>query len=139
MATKKRSKPADADPASLNVEAFLALFPENIQAVAQQLRLLVRQAVPNLREAVYPGWKLIGYRQIDQGRGRYFCFIAPLADEVRLGFEYGVLMGDPYELLQGTGTQVRYISIRTTSEIQAAAFVFMIAEAADVAAHRRRG
>jgi hypothetical protein len=99
--------------------------------------LLIRQAVPNLREAVYPGWKLIGYRQIDQGRGRYFCFIAPLADEVRLGFEYGVLMNDPYQLLRGTGTQVRYIPIRTMAEIQPAALVFMIAEAADVAAHRR--
>ena len=111
MPTKRRSKPADSAHAPPTVEAFLAPFPENIQAVAQQLRLLVRQAVPNLREAVYPGWKLIGYRQIDQERSRYFCFIAPLADEVRLGFEYGVLMDDPYELLRGTGTQVRYIPI----------------------------
>jgi hypothetical protein len=62
--------------------------------------------VPEVEEAGYPGWKLIGYRH-----KRYFCFIAPKVDQVQLGFEHGRTLPDPAGLLEGTGKQVRYVTL----------------------------
>src|SRR5215207_527676 len=81
-------------------EQFLAPFPHEIRALADQLRQLIKQAILNTIEAVYPGWKLIGYREQDGKRSRYFCFVAPFEDRVMLGFEYGVLMTDTVGLLE---------------------------------------
>jgi hypothetical protein len=68
-------------------EEFLSAFPPAIQALAYELRALVKETIPSVSEAVNPGWKLIGYRA---GAGRsdaYFCFIAPFPNRVMLGFE----------------------------------------------------
>jgi len=121
-------------------EQFLAAFTPEIHALADRLRALVRQTVPNTVEAVYPGWKLIGYRQFDGGKSRYFCFVAPSPDRVTLGFEYGVLLSDAAGLLEGTGTQVRYVTICAAEDIREPELAALIAEAAMVAATRgRRG
>ena len=121
-------------------EQFLAAFRPEIGALADRLRALIRQAVPNITEAVYPGWKLIGYRQLDGGKSRYFCYVAPYSDHVRLGFEYGVLLSDAAGLLEGAGTQVRHVTIRAASDIREPELAALIAEAAMVAATRgRRG
>lgn len=105
-----------------------------MQALAKELRELVRQTLPGVTEAVYPGWKLIGYR-MPQTRGSvYVGFVAPLADRVVLGFEWGVLMPDPKGLLTGDGRQVRQIVIRRMQDIHPAPFATLIKEAARVAA-----
>jgi hypothetical protein len=119
--------------ADLSPEAFLARYPAAMAALAETLRQLVKASVPNVAEAVYPGWKLIGYRLLDRPGGRYFCFIAPLADEVRLGFEYGVEL-QPHDLLEGSGTQVRYVPMRSAEMIDPERLAPLIAEAAMVAA-----
>ncbi len=121
----------------LTPEAFLARYPAAVAALAETLRQLVKASMSNVAEAVYPGWKLIGYRLLDRPGGRYFCFIAPLADEVRLGFEYGVELR-PHRLLEGSGTQVRYVRVRSAEMIDPEQLAPLIAEAALVAATRRR-
>jgi hypothetical protein len=55
----------------LTPEAFLATYPAAVAALAETLRQLVKASVPNVAEAVYPGWKLIGYRLLDRPGGRY--------------------------------------------------------------------
>jgi hypothetical protein len=94
--------------------------------------------VPNITEAVCVGWKLIGYRVLDRPGGRYFCFIAPLTDEVRLGFEYGVQLADQH-LLEGSGSRVRYVRVRGTEKIVAERLTPLIVEAAMLAVTRGRG
>jgi hypothetical protein len=127
-------------------EQFLAAFPPDIRALADQLRQLVKDTIPSTSEAVYPGWKLIGYRQQDGRRNpdarrgsRYFCFVAPFADRVMLGFEYGVLMADEAGLLEGDGKQVRYVTLRAADDVRPRELSALIAEAAMVAATRTRG
>jgi hypothetical protein len=121
-------------------EQFLATFPPEIRALADQLRALITRTVTEADEAVYTGWRLIGYRMRDRGRSRYFCYIAPFADRVTLGFEYGVLLNNDAGLLEGTGTQVRYVTIRELDDIREQELTALIAEAAAVAATvRRRG
>jgi hypothetical protein len=120
-------------------EQFLATFPAEIRALADQLRALVRQTVTEVEEAVYTGWRLIGYRVRDGRRSRYFCYIAPFEDRITLGFEYGVLLSNDAGLLEGAGTQVRYVTIRQLDDIREQELTALIAEAAAVAATLKRG
>ena len=69
-------------------------------------------------EAVYTGWHLIGYRVREGRRSRYFCFVAPFEDRIGLGFEYGVLLTNDAGLLEGGGTQVRYVTIHRVEDIR---------------------
>jgi hypothetical protein len=43
-------------------EEFLSEFPPEIQALANQLRELVKETIPSVREAVYTGWKAMAHR-----------------------------------------------------------------------------
>ncbi len=125
-------------PAKPTPEEFLSAFPPEIQRLANELRVLVKETVPNVKEAVYTGWKLIGYR-VKKGRSdAYFCFIAPFENRVMLGFEYGVQLFDPNLWLEGDGTQVRYLTVREQDDIEAEAFRAFIAEAAQIALERKR-
>ena len=119
-------------------EQFLAAFPPAIQALADQLRTLVKRTIPNADEAVYLGWRLIGYRVREGRRSRYFCFVAPFEDRVALGFEYGVLLRNEAGLLDGDGTQVRYVTIRRAEDAREQELAALIAEAAMVATTFRR-
>lgn len=95
---------------------ILAPHAPEVVELANWLREVVKEAVPGVEEAGYPGWKLVGYRN-----GRYFAFIAPYPDHIRLGFEHGITLPDPENLLKGTGSQVRYIPIysNTTAPLEA--------------------
>jgi hypothetical protein len=116
---------------------FLSTFPPEIQELANELRSLVKETVPNVKEAVYTGWKLIGYR-VKKGRGdAYFCFIAPFPNRVMLGFEYGIQLFDPGLRLEGDGTQVRYLTVREKEDIDRESFHAFIAEAAQIALQRK--
>ena len=128
-----RQKPDQPSP-----EQFLAAFPPEIRALANQLRALVTRTVPDVDEAVYTGWRLIGYRLREGRRSRYFCYVAPFADRVAIGFEYGVLLTNDAGLLEGAGTQVRHVTIRHDEDIREQELAALIAEAATVAATIKR-
>jgi hypothetical protein len=119
-------------------EHFLAAFPPAIQVLADQLRVLVKRTIPNVDEAVYTGWHLIGYRVREGRRSPYCCFVAPFPDRVVLGFEYGVLLTNDAGLLEGDGTQVRYVTIRRAEDIREPELAALIAEAAMMAATFKR-
>jgi hypothetical protein len=124
-------------PAKPSPEEFLSTFPPEMQALANELRALVKETVPNLKEAVYTGWKLIGYR-VKKGRSEaYFCFIAPFPNRIMLGFEYGIQLFDPNLQLEGDGTQVRYLTVREQDDIEPESFRAFIAEAAQIALQRK--
>lgn len=146
MAPKKQPMSAIVTNDRPTPEQFLKTFPPEIRALADRLRQLIRQTTPNIIEAVYPGWKLIGYREQDEQhnlagkRGsRYFCYVAPFEDRVVLGFEYGVLMANDAGLLEGGGKQVRYVTLRSQADLLPRELGALIAEAAMVAATRARG
>jgi hypothetical protein len=125
-------------PAKPSPEDFLSTFPPEIQDLANELRALVKETVPNVKEAVYTGWKLIGYRVKKGKSDAYFCYIAPFENRVMLGFEYGVQLFDPGLRLEGDGTQVRYLTVREREDIEPESFRAFIAEAAQIAIQRKR-
>jgi hypothetical protein len=90
--------------------------------------------VPAAEERVRPGWRLLGF-----AAPRYFAFVAPQADHVRVGFEHGVLLDDQSGLLEGDGTQVRHVSVRTLALLQRPAFAALVLEAASLPSPRGAG
>jgi len=104
-------------------EALLADHSPEHRAIANALRRLVRDAVPDAIERVRPGWGLIGYDVPFGRRTRYFAFVWVEPEHVHLGFEHGVLMDDPQGLLRGAGItkQVRWLTFEHIDEIPAEA------------------
>lgn len=118
-------------------DEFLKAFPPEMQALANTLRGLVRQARPDTIEDVKSGWQLIGLHLPHKSKSIYYGFIIPHPNSVTLGFQYGIALKAPAGLLLGAAeklVQVRYISIHKPSEIKRKLFVDLITNAADIAA-----
>ena len=121
---------------SMPPEALLAAYPPPMRAIAKRLRAVVRRAVPEVVEGVRPGWRLIGY-DVPNGPRRlsYFCYVAPEAEHVHLGFEYGVFMADPDGVLLGRGVtrKVRWLTFRAGDPIDERQLVELVREGARLA------
>lgn len=103
---------------SIPPDALLADFPDGIRDAAENLRAIVRRAVPDAIERVRGGWRLIGYEVPAGRRSRYFAYIAPEPIHVHLGFEYGAWMADPDGLLEGAHLGLKKVRFTTFVEGQ---------------------
>ncbi|HEX7171998.1 MAG TPA: DUF1801 domain-containing protein [Candidatus Limnocylindria bacterium] len=120
-------------------ELFLSGYPPGIRDVAERLRDMVNEAVPEAIERVRTGWRLIGYDVPVGRRTRYFAFVAPEPEHVHLGFEYGIWMTDPDGLLQGAHLdlrKVRFVTYEPGDAIPTDALVRYTREAASLATYR---
>ena len=125
---------------SIPPELFLEGYPPGIRNGADRLRAVVRQAVPDAIERVRLGWRLIGY-DIPVGlRSKYFAFVWPEVEHVHLGFEYGVWMADPDNLLRGAHLhlrKVRFVTYEPGDRIPESALVEYTRDAARLATMSR--
>ena len=118
-------------------ELFLSGYPAEIRDIAERLRSVVREAVPEAIERVRIGWRLIGYDVPVGRRSRYFAFVAPEPEHAHLGFEYGAWMTDPDWLLLGAHLdlkKVRFVTYGPGDPIPTDALVRYTREAAALAA-----
>ena len=132
-----RSQSLGKAPEPIPPELFLSGYPAEIGEVAERLRSVVRQAVPEAIERVRTGWRLIGYDVPVGRRTRYFAFVAPEPGHVHLGFEYGAWMTDPDDLLLGAHLdlkKVRFVTYEPDDPIPTDALVRYTREAAALAA-----
>jgi hypothetical protein len=119
-------------------EGLLADHSPEHRAIANRLRELVLETVPDAIEGVRQGWGLIGYDVPIGRRTRFFAWIWLQPEHVHLGFQNGVLMTDPGSLLQGRGItkQVRWLTMDRLDDIPPEA-PELIREAVRVAALSR--
>jgi len=97
-------------------DLYLADQPARNRALIRELRAFVKRAAPELVEAVKYGngcW-------VKQNRPVAYVYSA--SDYVQFGFIQGSLLKDPSKLLRGEGQFVRHIPVRTTADIDDAAF-----------------
>lgn len=121
-------------------ELFLEGYPPGIQRAAERLRAVVKRAVPAAIERVRTGWRLIGYDVPVGKRARYFAFVAPEVEHVHLGFEYGIWMDDPDNMLRGAHLKlhkVRYVTYRPGDPIPEKDLIQFTRDAARLAAMSR--
>ena len=112
-------------------------YSPEIRDIAERLRRVVREDVPDAIERVRFGWRLIGYDVPVGRRTRYFAFVAPEPEHVHLGFEYGAWMTDPDGLLLGAHLdlkKVRFVTLRPGEPIPTGDLVALTLEAAALAA-----
>ena len=124
---------------SIPPDLFLSGYQPEIREVAERLRAVVRDAVPEAIERVRSGWRLIGYDVPVGRRTRYFAFVAPEPQHVHLGFEYGIWMADPDGLLLGAHLdlrKVRFVTYEPGDSIPTDALERYTREAAELAAVR---
>ena len=116
-------------------EAFLERYPPPIRDLAEELRGIVRRALPDAAERVRPGRHLIGYDVPGERKHVYAAFIAPEPVHVHLGFEHGWVMRDPRGALRGDGVtkQVRWLVWEPGERIDAALATDLLHDAASVA------
>ena len=110
-------------PGSID-ELLLVCGPE-ARGLAEAARKRIIEVVPDATERLRAGWGLIGYNA-----PAYFAFIVPADDHVRIGFEWGVALPDPSDLLEGDQKQIRYVTIRSMADLRAAALADLLAAAA---------
>jgi hypothetical protein len=113
----------------ISVEDFLKGFAPLLRRLAEAARARISSAVPHATERVRLGWRLIGYNA-----PAYFAFISFERDHIRIGFEWGVLLPNHSGLLEGTGSQVRYVTIRSSADLRRAALTELLQSAAAIPA-----
>ncbi len=107
-----------------NIEAVLRKSSPQVRELAETLRKLIREVVPEVAERGYTGWGNIVY-----DHNGVFCYIAPLKDSVNLGFYRGIDLPDPEGLLRGTGKSLRHVKIKKSEDINADVLQSLVLEA----------
>ena len=123
--THMKAKSTNKSRKVVRPESILDDHTMEIRAIAEELRKLIRESMPEATESGHPTWHSIGYRHPKAG---YVCGIFPHKDSVDLVFEFGILLSDTHQVLQGDSKQARYIPITTIDEINVEAIKQLIAE-----------
>jgi len=91
---------------------YLQQFPEKVRKIALNLRVLILKIIPKAVETVHPGLKWITY-----GVSRSVIAIKPGVDHVKLFFFEGTRLANSEQLLSGSGSRLRFISIKEVSKL----------------------
>ena len=115
MNAARRSSP-DATDAETQLAAFLAKFNSDDQRLSRAVRTAVRKRFPTANELVYDNYNffVIGYSPTTRPSDAIVS-IAARADSVSLCFIHGAALPDPKKLLQGAGTQTRFIRLESAA------------------------
>jgi hypothetical protein len=92
---------------------FLLPYPDKVKAAALWLRDFVWDIYPDTNELIYDNYNAVafGWSPTDKA-GDVFCSIAVFSDHVNFGFNRGVDIDDPGNMLLGDGSQYRYIKVK---------------------------
>ena len=127
--------PSRAPRETIPVEALLADFSPGHAVIAEVLRRVVLDAVPEALERVRPGWRLIGYDLPVKRHGAFFAWIWPEPEHIHLGFPRGTLMDDPNDVMRGNGITkaARWLTYQPGDVVDEALATTLVLEAARVA------
>jgi len=121
-------------------EALLAGFDEPIRDVAEQIRAIVTGTLPDVIEAVRPGWRLIGYNLPVGRRTPFFAWLMVQPEHVHLGFPQGVLLPNRTDepegdALEGAGItkRARWLTALPGERVAAGRYAGWLLEAAHIA------
>ena len=99
-------------------EKAIESFSDEIKEIATATRKLIYKTFPTVVEVVWIKQKNIGFGIGPKKKTQHFCYIMPASKHVNLGFNYGVELEDPKNLLEGTGKLFRHIKICNLSDLQ---------------------
>ena len=107
-----------------NADGWFAALDDSIAPVAEDLRALIRRAVPNATECIK--WGTPNYET-----DGLICAIRAGKGFVPLQFgPIGTSLEDPDGLLEGTGKDMRHVKIRLKTDLKKQLFTSWIKQAA---------
>lgn len=123
---ERRTMPSDKPATFLDL---IAISPVRLHAPMRALRELIVRLHPDVHEVVRLGDRAatygVGPRKMIDG----YAYILPYQSWANLGFYRGADLKDPAELLEGTGSKMRHIKIRTVDDVKRAAVRALLVEA----------
>ena len=98
---------------------FLKPYDQEVRDAALKLRALVLEEMAPCFENIYDAYSAvaIGYGTSDRLSDGVF-HIAVYSKYVNLGFNDGASLDDPKGILQGSGKQIRHITIKTAEDLE---------------------
>jgi hypothetical protein len=96
----------------------LATSNPRTKKLAKAVRKLIADVYPKVVEVPWPRLKVIGYGIGPKKATEHFCYIAPYGEYVNVGFNYGLVLPDPDELMEGSGKKFRHVKIKTLEDVE---------------------
>lgn len=97
---------------------FLQPYDPAIRNLALRLRSLVLKEMGPCHESIYDAYSAVAMGYGPSGRfNDGICHIAVYSKHVNLGFNRGASLEDPKGILQGSGKQIRHITVKTPADL----------------------
>jgi uncharacterized protein DUF1801 len=105
-------------PVPVPLRKFLKPYDRDVRRLALQLRDIVLDEMAPCYENIYDAYSAvaIGYGTSERLSDGIF-HIAVYGKGVNLGFNHGATLEDPNGILDGTGSRIRHIKIRTPEDL----------------------
>jgi hypothetical protein len=114
---KASAKAASTDPEEA-LQKFIDKFEPKNQALIRAMRKALRKRLPTANELVYDNYNffVIGYCSSERPSD---CIVSIAAggNGVGLSFYYGSTLRDPHRILQGSGSQNRFIRMESAETL----------------------
>jgi len=112
MTTRKTA--GSSAPVAKQIAGFIAKFGPKIAKQIRACRAVLRKRFPTANEIVYDNYDffVIGYCSTERSSD---CIVSIAANSkgVGLSFYWGATLPDPHKILQGSGSQNRFIRLPT--------------------------
>lgn len=100
----------------MNIEQFLEYYEEGVRKTVDELRIILKSALPQITELLDVSAKMIAYtygpRYADM-----ICAVFPSKAGVKLSFYRGIDLPDTKGLLKGSAKTTRYLEFYKTDVI----------------------
>jgi hypothetical protein len=112
------------------LKAFIDKFDPKNQAVIRAVRKALRKRLPTANEIVYDNYNffVIGYSPTERPSDTIVS-IAAARNGVGLSFYHGATLPDPHRVLEGAGSQNRFIRLESAATLERPEVVELIAAA----------
>ena len=112
MGVKKKAAVADPKDVERQVEGFIDKFEPAMAERIREVRRALRKRLPAAIELVYDNYNffVIGYCSAPRASD-CICSLAANSKGVGLSFYYGADLADPDGILEGSGTQNRFVRL----------------------------
>jgi hypothetical protein len=115
---KKKSILTSPESPAAQVAEFIAKFEPRVAALIRSARRALRKRFPAAHELVYDNYNFLvfGFCSTERPSDCIFSLCAN-AKGIGLSFYYGSTVPDPYGLLQGSGSQNRFIRLESAAKL----------------------
>ena len=108
------------------LDELLAVTETSLRPVVVRLRKIVLEVHPEAVEVVRLGDRAATYGLGPKKMSEGYCYVLPHRQWVNLGFYQGVGLPDPDSLLEGTGSKLRHVKVRSPEAAEQPALRMLI-------------